>query len=199
MPSRTARRKSEFVKQLGKHEIIGEPRDYFPLRGLAIDIGANMAVAHNLYGTNDVRALHQLFKGGRVERAGATILWLADILDQLIAIQRPDFISYERPFARGHDATRCLWGIAGIIEALGGSRSIPVLDQENKSVKSFVAGNGSATKDDMLLFASITGYPGENEHEADAWCQLRYAEAHISIKPPTPPRHGRQRRTKETT
>lgn len=186
MPSRSPRRRSEFVKVAETVELIGEPRPYYPLRCMTLDIGSNMAVAHNLNGTNDARVAHKLFEGKRAQRAAATLVWLREIFAQAKDHPEgpPDFIMYERPFARGRDATRSLWGLAGIIEALAADHGWPVLDVENKTLKAWATGRGDASKDDMGLFAFTTGYMGENEHEADTWCQLRYAEAHVSFKPP---------------
>ena len=139
------------------------------------DIGANMAFAHNGFGDFVVTG-HRKFEGPRAHRAGATRLWLAGRLEEVQTVCGLDLVVYERPFARGRDATRCLWGIAGIIEAEATNAGLPVVDAENKAVKKFATGGGAANKAGLLEAAQRLGYVGEIEHEADAYCGLKYAE-----------------------
>lgn len=89
-----------------------------------------------------------------------------------------DLAAYETPFARGRDATRSLWGIAGIIEACATNENVACLDVATPTIKKFAAGHGKASKDEMIAAAQEKfGYHGTNEHEADAVCLLAYAEA----------------------
>jgi hypothetical protein len=155
---------------------------------IAFDLGSHMALATNVSG--DVKAYHQHFKGTRVDRAAATLAWLQEALDQCRAHDAiPDVVVYERPFARGMDATRSLWGIAGMIEGVFGGVTA-ILDLSPQEIKKFSTGSGAHAKkgekaehkggsgaQSMMLAAIMTGYPGDNEHEADAWCLFRMAEA----------------------
>lgn len=158
------------------------------MRIATFDLGSNIAVAHNLKGTDDVRVASQHFPGDRPARLAATQAWLQEFFDQAGPM---DAVMYERPFARGMHATRSLWGVAGLIEAAAAARDIPVLDVTPGEIKKFAAGKGDASKDDMILMASLTGYLGDNEHEADAWCLLRYAEA--DLKPQRTKKKGKTR------
>lgn len=140
---------------------------------IALDIGSNMALAHNLRGNPCV--IFREFKGDRAYRAAGTQTWLEDRLKMLVAA---DVIVYERPFNRGYDATRSSWGLAGIIEACATRAGMAVLDVENGTVKRFALGKRDirgTTKQDMIAAAQLMGYTGDNEHEADAWCLLQYA------------------------
>lgn len=140
---------------------------------IALDIGSNMAMAHNLRGVPSVLSCE--FKGDRPTRAAETQVWLERRLQVLVAA---DVVVYERPFNRGRDATRCSWGLAGIIEACATRAGMAVLDVENGTVKRFALGKRDirgATKQDMIAAAQLMGYTGDNEHEADAWCLLQYA------------------------
>lgn len=47
----------------------------------------------------------------------ARFLFMEEGLREILGWALPDFVIYYRPFARGADATRCGWGIAGVIEA----------------------------------------------------------------------------------
>lgn len=168
------------------------------MRIAAFDLGANMSVAHNLYGSDDPRVSHQLFKGTRVQRAGATWLWLHELFDGFTRIGGLDAVVIERPFARGMDATRSLWGIAGLIEAAANVAGYPVFDYSPGEIKKWATGSGNAEKDAMILAAFTMGYQGENEHEADAFCLLRFAETQIApAKPARPVGRPRVRPLKE--
>jgi Holliday junction resolvasome RuvABC endonuclease subunit len=86
-----------------------------------------------------------------------------------------DLVIYERPFTRGLAATRMLWGMAGILEAYA-ARHCAVLDASPSEIKFWATGRGHAPKDHMIARAQELGYRGENEHEADAFLLLKYAE-----------------------
>lgn len=145
----------------------------------AFDLGSHIACAHNITGAGDERVTHYDATGDRVQRAGQIMGWLKEAFAQFEAHGGVDVIVYERPFARGQHATRSLWGVAGILEALAGAYSWPVIDYTPTEIKKHATGNGKAEKDDMILAASCTGYMGDNEHEADAWCCMRFAEENI--------------------
>ena len=143
---------------------------------IALDIGSNMAFAHNVLPSLSVHSRE--FKGPRHERAAATQEWLESWFALVQEHGTADVVVYERPFNRGLDATRCGWGLAGIIEAAATRAGMAVLDVENGTVKRFALGKRDirgATKADMIAAAQLMGYTGDNEHEADAWCLLQYA------------------------
>lgn len=142
------------------------------------DLGSNMAVAHNINEAPVVAS--RTYKGDRVERAHQTLWLLQDLRRQFDSWGGVDVVLYERPFARGQDATRCLWGIAGMIEGVFGDHCA-VLCITPAEIKKHATGNAKASKDDMIFAAMLTGYAGENEHEADAWCLLRMAEETLTI------------------
>lgn len=150
------------------------------LRTIAFDLGANSAFAHEL--GNRLTVKFRAFEGIREHRAAAYMRWLyEEFSDIKIRGVLPDAIVYERPFARGQHATRSLWGIAGILEAVATDMGWAVLDITPGEIKKFAAGSGKAEKPAMIAAAKKFGYKGANEHEADAVCLLRYAEKHVSI------------------
>lgn len=159
------------------------------------DIGSNMALAHN--GCDGVVVTdHFTAKGPRQHRAAQTLAWLLkrkkEMNDAGIIFQ---VCHYDRPFTRGYDASRCLWGIAGLVEAVFGGDTV-LLDSTPQSVKSFAlakigrtptrsktkmkkADREAAARQEklwMIEAAQAMGYEEDNEHEADAFCGLRYAE-----------------------
>lgn len=91
-----------------------------------------------------------------------------------------DVVVYERPFARGQGATRLLWGMAGILEAAAHNAGVAVLDMTPGEIKLWATGKGNAGKPEMIAAAQRLGYTGDNEHEADAYCLLKFAEATLS-------------------
>lgn len=154
------------------------------MRVAALDLGSHMAIA--MSGTTTIppwgKVGHQEFKGPRAHRAGATFEWLEKVLG-LASDYGIEAVVYETPFARGRDATRCLWGIAGLIEAVATKVGLPVVDIQPSAIKKWVTGSGKASKEDMIAGAKKLGWPecwGEpNEHQADAYCLMRYGEANI--------------------
>jgi len=139
---------------------------------LALDLGRNFAWAWR-YARGGIAAGHLELDGIRSHRMGQ----LAKLLPGIFETSHFDVIVYETPFARGRDATRSLWGMAGIIEACATNANLAVLDVAVPTIKKFATGHGKAPKDDMIAAAQKFGYRGTNEHEADAVCLLCYAEA----------------------
>lgn len=153
------------------------------MRIVHFDIGANMALAHNGFGDFIVTE-HKLFAGPRAHRAGETTIWLRRRLSEIKAECGLEAVCYERPFARGRDATRCLWGLAGIIEAEATNAGFPVVDAENAQIKKFARSlltntKGMEPKEVLLAAAHLLGYIGDIEHEADAYVGLKYAERFV--------------------
>lgn len=150
------------------------------MRIIALDLGSTMAFAANPDGYRDTRWGH-LFcdpdKMKRPHRAAATAIWLQTLLRGAPV----DVVIYETPFARGQHATRSLWGLAGLIEAAAWNGGAAVLDRPPSTIKQWACGSGKASKDDMLAAARRMGYTGDNEHEADAFCLLKYAEAKVEV------------------
>lgn len=172
------------------------------------DIGSHMALAHN--GCEGVVVVeHFTATGPRQERAAQTLRWLARRAKEMReAGIKFNLCHYDRPFTRGYDASRCLWGIAGIVEAVFGGDTV-LLDSTPQSVKSFAlekigrVPSRSKTKMKkrdreaaaqqeklwMIEAAQAMGYEGDNEHEADAYCGLKYAEYYAAHgEPPKPKR-----------
>jgi len=144
---------------------------------IAFDLGKSMAWAHNARG---LTVASHSYEGPRAHRLSA----LMDNLDKYFTDSGFMFhaLVYETPFARGRDATRSLWGIAGILEAIGTNYGMAVVDVAVPTIKKFATGHGFASKDAMIEAAKRFGYRGNNEHEADAVCLLRYAEANLEKK-----------------
>lgn len=139
------------------------------------DIGSHMALAHNGMGDDVIVVEHKEFKGNRQERAAATLRWLLKRFKEMKAEGIEfDVVHYERPFARGQAPTRCLWGLAGVLEAAATINGWPTLDSTPVEIKKF-AGKAKASKEDMIDFARKLGYHSANEHEADAYLGLKYA------------------------
>lgn len=148
---------------------------------IALDLGSNMALAHN--GMDVPIVDSKVFVGTRAHRAAAIYKWLTLRFTEIQETCDIDLVVYERPFGRGMDATRCGWGIAGAIEIAATRRGWPVTDTDPQTIKKFATGAGRAEKAAMIDAARRMGYTGHNEHEADAFCLLRYAEANALILP----------------
>lgn len=147
---------------------------------VSFDLGAEFGVAHNIF--DHVHAEHWSLTGARQPRLGGLLHKLDCLFNTLRQNEkrlsvRLSAVFYERPFARGAHATRSLWGMAGLIEAVSAHFQLPAFDMPPLSIKKFAAGNHRASKEDMIAAAKRFGYTGNNEHEADAICGLKYAEA----------------------
>ena len=149
---------------------------------IALDLGSHMALAHNGMDDPIIVDSHH-FEGCRSHRMGATFKWLHKRFTQIKAACPIDLVVYERPFGRGMDATRCGWGIAGLVEAAATIQGWPVTDTDPQTIKKFATGKGRAEKEAMIAAARKMGYTGHDEHEADAFCLLKYAEASALILP----------------
>ena len=148
---------------------------------IALDLGSNMALAHN--GMDVPIVSRHSFDGHRSHRIHQIMIWLDRRFQQIKLDCDIDLVVYERPFSRGMDATRSGWGIAGMVEAMATKYGWPVTDTDPQTIKKFATGNSRADKDAMVAAAQRMGYTDDNEHEADAFCLLKYAEANALILP----------------
>lgn len=180
---------------------------------LHFDLGTNMALAHNACGDVIVTE-HFVASGPRAERAAQTLRWMAKRASEMkkagLVI---NLTHYERPFSRGFDATRCTWGLAGIIEGVFGGHCA-IIDSTPQSIKSFAlakigrvpsrsktkmkskAREAAAAQEKLWMIeaAQFMGYQGTNEHEADAFCGLKYAEYYAVHGEPPKPKPKRKKR-----
>lgn len=153
------------------------------MRIMALDLGTKVGVARAndfgpgwAIGTWDLEWLPG-WRPGEKRQLAKRPEKLAAFLTRLVIPKRTaiDLVVYERPFARGLHATRMLWGMAGVVEAWAADNGLPVLDVLPTTIKKWATGSGKATKRDMIAKAAALGYPGLNEHEADALLLGMYA------------------------
>ena len=151
---------------------------------IAFDLGSTWACASNSAQVGlPENVMHEVITGNREQKLYAFLCGLHALFDG--SKECPwDMVIYERPFARGQAATRMLWGMAGVLEAVATHHGLPTLDIPPATIKLWAAGKGNATKEDMIAAAFILGYGGENEHEADAFCLLKFAEANARAVAP---------------
>lgn len=143
---------------------------------LGLDLGAQTGYAIAEDG-RIVASGTKRFEGPRPQRFRLYAVWLLDVLRQ----QHPlDAVVYERPFARGLDATRSLWGMAGVTEAQGSLSSV-VLDVNTSTLKRFAGAPGrrSDSKARVMAFVRDLGYNPESQDEADAVVVALYASKEI--------------------
>lgn len=133
---------------------------------LALDLGSSVGLATSFRGWTD-----QL-SGNREQK----LMEFKRILQGgYLAPFDFDVVVYERPFARGLAATRFLWGMAGVVEAVATENGAAVLDVLPSTIKKWATGNGRATKGEMIEAASrLRPHRRFTEHEADAVCLWHY-------------------------
>lgn len=148
------------------------------VRIAAFDLGSTWACAKNYLGGGIVFHVREAAKAKRPEK-------LSEFAEHISRglLRNVDVVVFERPFARGQAATRLLWGMAGVLEAAAHTDRAAVLDMAPTEIKKWAAGGGKASKEEMIAAAQRMGYDGEDEHEADAWCLLKYAEATLTKEP----------------
>lgn len=162
------------------------------MRILAIDPGTNEVGFCGPDGSGTWR-LNPRKKADRAERLAGLAAQLAAALtdDGEGGRANPfDFVVYETPFCRGRDATRCLWGAAGVIEAIAHSCGVGVYDVNNAALRRWATGSGakrvkdkSAAENPMMVKAvALVGTPVHTEHEADAICLYYYVLANYEIE-----------------
>ena len=157
------------------------------MRLLAIDPGTNFvgvcsAYDHRTWNLNPTK------KAGRAERLSLLAEKLTDALSE--DYTNPyDFVVYETPFCRGRDATRCLWGAAGVIEAVAHSCGVGVYDVNNAALRRWATGSGKkqvkdkGSKDNPMMQKALTLAKGPlTEHEADATCLYHYVLENLEVK-----------------
>lgn len=123
-----------------------------------------------------------VFEGGVVEFKGDRHTRLRDFNSWLRAMMTDDLdiVAYERPFARGLHATRSLWGMAGITEAVG-SRYAAVLDINVQTLKTW-AGCDSKNKNGMMVKArELLGREPDDDNHADAVCLAHYVAENAEV------------------
>lgn len=143
------------------------------------DIGSTIGWAHNASGTLEIAYGQWDFTAAKSNRADRLCRTL-NALDECLRGLMVDVVGFERPFCRGRSATRSLWGQAAMVEAMAQRHGFPVVDEEPKSIKKFITGNGNAKKEQIIEAVELkTGFLGLREHEADAIAGLYYALNYI--------------------
>ena len=140
------------------------------MRIIGFDIGSNLGWAVGRQGENGHQDL--VHNWGSIALQGKNREQkLYDAMDnQLPALFRGYHVNaviYEKPFVRGDAATRMLWGLAGVIEAVSTLHGFGVVDATATQVRKEIFGQGiGMSKADVI--AKLADYPDIDEHSADA-------------------------------
>ncbi len=149
---------------------------------LALDLGAKtgwcLLFDGKVYGDT------KHFPGDRHARLRAFHDWLHGVLAQF----DPDVVAYERPFARGLAATRSLWGMAGVVEAVAGDFAA-ILDVNTQTLKAWArakTGIGPASDKKAATTAVATkrlGHAPVDDNHADAVALAFYVREKMKVDP----------------
>ncbi len=147
---------------------------------LALDLGAKtgwcLLVDGKAYGATVE------FKGDRHERLRAFHDWLHGVLFE----HDPNVVAYERPFARGLAATRSLWGMAGIVEAVAGDFAA-ILDVNTQTLKVWArtkTGLGPSSDKKaatVAVAAQLLGRAPDDDNHADAVALAFYVREKMKV------------------
>jgi Holliday junction resolvasome RuvABC endonuclease subunit len=117
------------------------------------------------------------FDGSRLDRLRRFQAWLNTFVEGW----EPDAVVYERPFCRGLGATRSLWGMAGVTEAVASS-SAAVLDVNLQTIKKWAGAKGRMSKDVTTEKCRSLGVEPRDDNHADAVCLAFYAAETMEIE-----------------
>lgn len=101
-------------------------------------------------------------------------------LREMVTLNKPDLIVYERPHARGRAANELLNGLLAHLQTLCERRNIEFTDCPSTTLKRYAAGKGNASKEDMMESYRIrfqTEPIDDNEADArwlHAWAQDQF-------------------------
>jgi hypothetical protein len=122
----------------------------------------------------------------RTDRLGALLLGY----QELLGLVQPYATIYCTPFSRGQDATRSLWGAAGLLEALAHDFGTAIMDVAEAKVRAYhkmvppgemaKGARRKWLKTRALTIAEELGYHTlGSDDAADAVLLLKYAEANL--------------------
>lgn len=141
---------------------------------IAFDVGSLLGVAIGLNGKVGAHQTIQLRGENREQKLADAM----NILPGLIRHSGASACIYEKPFVRGDAATRLLWGLVGVIEAVATAEGLPVVDATATQVRAHVFNQAHGMKKPDIIKA-VTKRLGlsrpVDEHEADAIALLIYA------------------------
>ena len=143
---------------------------------LALDLGATTGWAIIRDGQYSDGGSKE-FLGSRSDRLREFSWWLTDTT----APMQFDTVVFELPFCRGRAATRALWGMAGVVEAVA-SVSAAVLDVNLQTIKKWAGAKGRMSKDVTTEKCWSLGVVPEDDNHADAVCLAFYAAETMEIE-----------------
>lgn len=153
---------------------------------LAIDPSTtSLGWAYNPVWTGEIVAPTKLPRPQRLN-----VMWTG--LTHVFAQTKVDLVVYYRPFTRGDDATRCQWGVVGIVEALAIQAGAAVTDVSEAKVRSHYGissklPKGARRRDELkekaLAAAREIGYSLSSIDEAEAALLVEYTRANAKRLP----------------
>lgn len=144
------------------------------MRMLSLDLATKTGWATNIEGSRCGTIEFALRRG---ESPGMRFLrcraWLNEI--HLLLDSQIDVIAYEQAHHRGGAATSVCVGLVTEVLAFAADKGIETMPVQTTTLKKWAAGNGRASKGDMIKAAISRGWDPANHDEADAALILDYA------------------------
>lgn len=144
---------------------------------LALDIASvtGWAISPQLYGTWNCKTLKD-------ESVGMKLLRFKAKLREVVELEKPELIVYERPAGAHGNSLIHEAKMIGIVEAYCEEKGIEYKAYSAKEIKKFGTGSGSASKNLMVEKAKDRyGYMGFDDNEADALHLLHLAKYNLGI------------------
>ncbi len=117
---------------------------------------------------------------GSQKEPGWALLDLEERLETIVAKSKPslivkeaailptDFKTTHGKYAMSAPQRVLMYGLHGVVEMIGCRHGIKVTEIEPRTLKKQFAGNGNATKEDMVFACTLVGQPVVDHNEADA-------------------------------
>ena len=146
---------------------------------LSLDLATKTGWAVNITG-NRCGTIEFALKRG--ESPGMRFLRCRAWLNEMFKLlgDQIDVIAYEQAHHRGGAATSVCVGLVTETLAFAADKGIETMPVQTATLKKWAAGNGRASKADMIEAAKAWGWNPENDDEADAALILEYALSELT-------------------
>jgi Holliday junction resolvasome RuvABC endonuclease subunit len=118
-------------------------------------------------------------KPGRFDSSSMRFVRFLKQLNDLMALEKPDFVVYEEVRRHaGTDAAHVYGGLMAHLQVWCDDNDIPYEGHPVGTIKKFATGKGNADKDAMIAAVKAWGHRPADDNEADAiaLCRLKLAE-----------------------
>ncbi|WP_250294779.1 crossover junction endodeoxyribonuclease RuvC [Wolbachia endosymbiont of Oedothorax gibbosus] len=141
---------------------------------LTLDLGKQTGWA--IFTDGVIQSGSESFHGSRFSGGGMHFLnfrrWLNEMRERFLDIEAVYFEEVRRHL--GTDAAHCYGGFFAVLAAWCEENNIPYQGVNVKTIKRFIAGNGNASKSEVIEAIREKGFSPRDDNEADALALMFY-------------------------